>query len=579
MARRVSWKHSLVVVGSMAAGIAALAFIGCGGGGGTTKPQTATSAVTPQAGGTVTLPDNSARLDIPAGAVSSTTMITVSTSDAAAPSGVMVDGQILKFEPDGLVFSKPVTVTFAIKSATHPTVYWSNASGGYDSIGGTVTGSSIAAQVMHFSSGFVAEVAGAAATCAPGASCAAGKTCSYGGSAPINGGGGTDTTGAAGKTGGSEGPGAADAGAPSSGSSSSTGGTSGGSAPLDPGSKGSEPPATAKLSSGSDTGGASSGTSVAMCCMCGSDGKLACSACGGGASDGKCGEGLACGAPGTTCSLSEPAGNTNTGPISGAAGAGAAGASGSSSSSGGTSGGSAPLDPGSPGPAKASALGAATCCTCGADGLFHCADKCSGGDSGTGPIGGADAGAPPARADGGSTIDPGAGGECAPGAPCAAGAAGCKNASPGSCMACQCVNGHYECSSCAGPDAGTGGPISSDGDAGAPLPKPDGGALPPQECIQAGVCTTDCLAGGTSAGTCSLACKCHNGHLDCAPCGADVDASIPPPRPDAGAPQPIQECAPGAACAEPGLGCGGGGAGSCMKCMCGDDLKLTCTPC
>src|SRR3954468_4928413 len=88
----------------VAASIAALALVGCGGGGGTTKPQTATSAVTPESGGTVTLADNSARLEIPAGAVSSTTMITVSTSTEAAPSGVTVDGQILKFEPDGLVF-------------------------------------------------------------------------------------------------------------------------------------------------------------------------------------------------------------------------------------------------------------------------------------------------------------------------------------------------------------------------------------------------------------------------------------------------------------------------------------------
>jgi hypothetical protein len=133
----------------VAAGIAALALVGCGGGGGTT-PQSATSAVTPQSGGTVTLPDNSARLEIPAGAVSSSTMITVSTSTAQAPAGVTVDGQILKFEPDGLVFQKPVTVTFQFKNATHPTVYWSNSTGGFDAIGGTVMGSSIAAQVTHF---------------------------------------------------------------------------------------------------------------------------------------------------------------------------------------------------------------------------------------------------------------------------------------------------------------------------------------------------------------------------------------------------------------------------------------------
>ena len=77
----------------------------------------------------------------------------MTTTDATAPTGLTADSPILKFEPDGLVFTTPVTVTFTFKNATNPVVYWSNASGGYDIINGTVTGDSIAAQVTHFSLG------------------------------------------------------------------------------------------------------------------------------------------------------------------------------------------------------------------------------------------------------------------------------------------------------------------------------------------------------------------------------------------------------------------------------------------
>jgi hypothetical protein len=107
----------------------------------------------------IALPDGTARLAVPAGAVTSETTITVTMTNAAAPPGVTADGAVFKFEPDGLVFAKPVAVTLAFRSSVHPTVYWSNAVGGYDQIGGSVEGSAITAEVMHFSSGFVGELA------------------------------------------------------------------------------------------------------------------------------------------------------------------------------------------------------------------------------------------------------------------------------------------------------------------------------------------------------------------------------------------------------------------------------------
>src|SRR4051812_15401968 len=111
----------------------------CGGAKPTTGPQMTAASVTPEQGGTLVLPDNSAALVIPPGAVGSATMITVSTatSPAAPPAGTTAVSPVLKFEPDGLVFAKPVLVTFNFKSgAQHPSVYWSNAGGGDDAIGG-----------------------------------------------------------------------------------------------------------------------------------------------------------------------------------------------------------------------------------------------------------------------------------------------------------------------------------------------------------------------------------------------------------------------------------------------------------
>jgi hypothetical protein len=176
---RATTRQRIVLLSSMVAWATVAAF-GCGGGKTTAKTETASASVSPTAGGAVALPDSSAKLDVPAGAVSSTTMITMTTTDATAPAGITADSPILKFAPDGLVFATPVTVTFMFKNATNPVVYWSNSAGGYDIINGTVTGDSIAAPITHFSQGFVGEAPSATDTCNGGLACTSGETCAYG---------------------------------------------------------------------------------------------------------------------------------------------------------------------------------------------------------------------------------------------------------------------------------------------------------------------------------------------------------------------------------------------------------------
>jgi hypothetical protein len=135
----------------------AIAAAGCGQDPLSAAP-TATETVTPVAGGVVALRDGSARLDVPPGAVTATTSITLVKTARNAPPGITARSPVFELEPAGLVFALPVHITFAFKDAVHPSVYWSNAAGGFDAIDGRVSGSHITADVTHFSSGFVGEL-------------------------------------------------------------------------------------------------------------------------------------------------------------------------------------------------------------------------------------------------------------------------------------------------------------------------------------------------------------------------------------------------------------------------------------
>jgi hypothetical protein len=97
-------------------------------------------------------------MTIPAGALPSDTSISVTESDGALPADYTGLSPLYTFAPDGTVFQKPVTVAFTLANpGTNPTVYWSNASGGYDELPTTVTPTGVTASIAHFSHGFVAD--------------------------------------------------------------------------------------------------------------------------------------------------------------------------------------------------------------------------------------------------------------------------------------------------------------------------------------------------------------------------------------------------------------------------------------
>jgi len=476
------------------AAFAAISAIGCGGASKPPAMQTASAAVTPEAGGTVKLADDSVKLDVPPGAVDGNKTITMTTTDATAPQGITADSPILQFEPSGTVFKAPVTVTFTFKSAKDPVVFWSNATGGYDMIEGTVTGNSIAAPVMHFSTGFVGDrPMGGSATCAQGVQCTAGMTCGYGGTTMAGTGGGTSGGSHTGTMAG------ADASAPAT----------------DPGTG----PTTSALSSSDPASGAT-------CCSCGSDGKYHC--------------GGTCTPPSAGADAS--AGGGTVGGSDGGTMSGGGGPTGLCMQGEKCQGGGAPC-------ANASVGGACSMCTCGAAGTLECVpcdhNPGTGGQGGTmtttctqgascaqGPAscGGTLQGicqtcqcdaasgmykcAPCAdAADGGAPVqghDGGAGGTmttgCNPGSQCNPGDK-CDNGVQGAgCYACQCGGaGTYQCAPCGGGGAA---------DAGAPM---GGGTLPPDACMQGLKCPQPGQAcmGLTVNGVCPKCMCIQNGTLAC----------------------------------------------------------------
>lgn len=107
-------------------------------------------------GGTVETPGGEVTLTIPPNSVDSDTMITIAVSSDPPPAGAQ--GPVYEFGPAGLVFAHPVKIALAMpEGVTSGDVYWSKPGGqtGYDDIGGTVTGSKIEAEIVHFSSGYV----------------------------------------------------------------------------------------------------------------------------------------------------------------------------------------------------------------------------------------------------------------------------------------------------------------------------------------------------------------------------------------------------------------------------------------
>jgi hypothetical protein len=332
-----------------------------------------------------------------------------------------------------------------------------------------------------------------------------------------------------------------------------------------------------------------------------------------------CTAGMTCGYGGTT-SAGSP--NAGTGATTGSSGGTSTGTSGGSHPPMGgaadASVGAPATDPGSgpttsalssSDPGSGSSTSPAICCSCGADGTFHCS-TCSGssppvvncvegaacmpgtgcggmhtssaggpanGGTTTGTSGGSmggavDASASPPATDPGSmpktsalsSSDPGAtgGAYC-----CTCGTDGVLHCDP------TCMNNPN-----AGADASAGGPITGTG--GGSDGGTTGGGGPTGQCVQGepchpGLMTAPCV--NASPSSCSM-CMCgQDGTLSCAPCDQK-----PPPSDDAGMGGTVTGmCADGAACAAGMPACQSFAAGgACQMCQCDPAGGMyKCTPC
>src|SRR6266478_4965289 len=130
---------------------------GCSAGGGACAGSgNHASSMIGSSGGTLVL--ENANLQVPAGALSTPTNVTITSSAKAPPRGTLPYTPIFDFAPDGTQFSAPATVTFNIGlGAVNPVIIWSRPGGGYDELDGTYANGLITAQVTHFSSGGVVQ--------------------------------------------------------------------------------------------------------------------------------------------------------------------------------------------------------------------------------------------------------------------------------------------------------------------------------------------------------------------------------------------------------------------------------------
>jgi hypothetical protein len=202
---------------------------GAGGGNGNTGGNggAAGGQVVGTSGGTVT--QDGVALTIPANALPANVTITVAPT--TAPAGYALASEAFQFGPSGTTFAQPVTVKLPLTSATTGAhLFWSNASGGFDDLGGTINGMVLTGSVSHFSVGFCARPStdgGAASGGAGGTSGSAGAGGAAGnGSAGSGGRAGTNGTAGASGAAGLDG-GAGTGGPAGSGGAGTTGGGAG----------------------------------------------------------------------------------------------------------------------------------------------------------------------------------------------------------------------------------------------------------------------------------------------------------------------------------------------------------------
>lgn len=105
---------------------------------------------------------------VPAGAVDHEIELAIVPTTLPVPAGYRGASVVYRATPEGQTFAQPLIVTFTYSGSRPAAVYWSRASGGYESLGGTIAGSLITAVVPHFSTGFIgAEVSDGGVTDAP----------------------------------------------------------------------------------------------------------------------------------------------------------------------------------------------------------------------------------------------------------------------------------------------------------------------------------------------------------------------------------------------------------------------------
>ena len=120
-----------------------------------------TSATIGTSGGTLTTADG-LTMEIPFGALDGATTLTITTTDAPPPTDLGAVSPVYEFQPEGIVFSRPVKVALPLPTGvTDASIYWSRLDGpGFDEIGGEISGATISAETVHFSLAFIGAPSG-----------------------------------------------------------------------------------------------------------------------------------------------------------------------------------------------------------------------------------------------------------------------------------------------------------------------------------------------------------------------------------------------------------------------------------
>ena len=118
-------------------------------------------------------------LEIPPGALSGNTRITIQQAVGAAPAGAVT--AVYTFGPAGTTFTTPVKVSFPVPAGTGAadvSVYWTEpgSTDRWHALPATISGTTATAEITHFSSGFVGAHCTAGGACLPGNPCHTGVT-------------------------------------------------------------------------------------------------------------------------------------------------------------------------------------------------------------------------------------------------------------------------------------------------------------------------------------------------------------------------------------------------------------------